>query len=317
MHFTLHSLSYLYLIIISILSFTSCQKDTSTEATITSFTVTQSNNELIFTFSASSQDIQYYQIQYYAPNGGGLAGSFVTNAASTVTETIADLSIQTGILYVFNIEAVLNSGSIIGGADPISLLIEEFCEQAHNLNFSNASGLSWSIYNNNTSPSYYEISYGVTGTTASLGEKITTNTRSNKEMVMEQGNVYDFYVRSYCNNTLGWSDWEGPLSHYASQDLNTCIPPSSLGFTVVRNSLSQAVGARCTWTDNGGNSNYEVNMVGNGSSPTAGNIETSTSTNITYAPMTQNTEYDFYVRSICSDGTPTNWAGPLNVNIGQ
>jgi hypothetical protein len=319
MNFSLqHSTTYLCLLLIGLLSFSACQKEEYSIATITSFSVTQSADELIFTFTSSSQDIIYYEIDYYSPNTND-RGDFATNESSTVTKTIAELSLRTGELYIFNIRAITNhtnNGNVISGADPVSLNIGDFCGAPTSLSFAPASGFNW--YNNNSiSTSYYEISYGITGTLAADGEKITTNNTSNKEMVLEQGQVYDFYVRSYCNNALGWSNWEGPLTEYISQSLNVCIPPANLAFTVVRNSLSQAVGARCTWDDNGGNSNYEVNMVGNGSSATAGNIETATSQQITYSPMTQNTEYDFYVRSICSDGTPTSWVGPLNVNIGQ
>lgn len=318
MNFSLHhSTTYLYLLLIAILSLSACRQEESI-ATITSFSVTQSTDNLTFSFASSSQNIIYYEIDYYSPNGGS-QGNFATNESSTVTKTIAELSLQTGVLYVFTIRAIINNpnnSNVISGADPVSLNIGDFCGTPTSLSFVPASGFNWSN-NNSTSTSYYEISYGITGTLAIDGEKITTNNTSNNEMVLEQGEVYDFYVRSYCNNTLGWSNWEGPLTEYTSQSLNVCIPPSNLAFTVVRNSLSQAVGARCTWDDNGGNSNYEVNMVGNGSSATAGNIETSSSLQITYSPMTQNTEYDFYVRTICSDGTPTSWVGPLNVNIGQ
>lgn len=315
MHFSPKSI---YLLLIGILCLTACQKEESKGTEITSFSVVKSNNELIFNFSASDQNIQYYEIIYSNSNSSH-RGDFTTTETSTITKTISELSIESGGIYTFNIYAKLSDLSVISWSNAVLLNFGDFCEPPHGLNFNGYFGLIWNNYNNTTSTSYYEMSYGVTGTSASAGEKITTNNTSSRDMVLEQGKVYDFYVRGYCNNTLGWSDWAGPLTHYASENFNICIPPSNLSFSIVRDSLSRPFGAECTWEDNGGNSDYELNLVSNGSSPTSGNIETvnsaATSVTVFYGPLTRNRDYDFYVRSICKDGTPTSWTGPLNVNI--
>lgn len=316
MNFSLHSATYLTLISI-LLSFTACQKEESKGTEITAFSVTQSNNDLIFNFSASDEDIQYYEITYSNSNSSHF-GDFTTIETSTITKTIGELSIESGGLYTFSIYAVLNDLSVISWPNPILLDFGDFCEQPHGLNFLSSFGFIWNVYNNSTSASYYEMSYGIAGTSTSAGEKITTNTENSRDMVLEQGKVYDFYVRSYCNNTLGWSDWAGPLTHFASKNLNICVPPSNLSYSIVRDSLSRPFGAECTWEDDGGNIDYELNMVNNGSAPTSGNINrvSSTAMSVTvFYSLTRNTDYDFYVRSICKDGTPTSWTGPLNVNI--
>ena len=308
-----HSTTYLYLLLIGILSLSACQKDEST--TITSFSVTQSASDLIFTFSASGQDIQYYEIFY---NNSSHYGDFRTTEISTITKTMSELSIPGGF-YTFQITATLDNSSVISWPNPISLDFGDFCEAPHGLTYLINSGFIWNNYNNSTSTSYYEMSYGIAGISASAGEKITTNNTSSRDMVLEEGKVYDFYVRGYCNNTLGWSDWTGPLTRYASENLNICVPPSNLSFSIVRDSLFRPFGAECTWEDDGGNLDYEINLVNNGSSPTAGTISTITSiarsVTVFYGPLTRNRDYDFYVRTICKDGTPTSWTGPLNVNI--
>lgn len=307
-----------YFLLFFILTQIACQKDSSKIA-ITSFTVTQSSEELHFTFSANTEDVQYYEISYsltsYNSSGGG-GYLFNTNEDSFVSKKIDELSIfSIGNLYTFYIKVVDNNNVSSEWFGPKTINVGDFCESPYNLSFLNS--LSWQTSNNSTTASYYQISYGTAGFNVDSGTIIQTNNTWNAEMVLNQGTVYDFYVRGYCNSSLGFSSWEGPLTHYASANLNVCNPPSNLAFTVVRNGFSQAVGATCTWDDNGGNNNYEVNMVGNGALPTTGNIETATSKTITYLSMTQNSEYDFYVRSVCSDGSKTTWVGPLNVNIGQ
>lgn len=317
MNFSLQHSTFSILIII-LLSLTACQKqDSSTKTEITSFTVTKLDHDIIFTFSASAQNVQYYKIQYYALNSAYNSNNFITNETSTITKTITELALQSGELYNFSIQAVLNDGDLIYGTNVITLNIGDFCEAPHDLNFSNTFGLRWHTHDNSTTAAYYEISYGISGTTAIAGDKITLNTRSCKDMTLEEGTTYDFYVRSYCNSTLEWSNWAGPLSHYASQSLNLCVPPSNLSFSIIRNGNSYAIGATCTWDDTGNNNNtYEMNMVVDGYPPTTGNIETSTSTQMDYTPLLRNSEYDFYVRSICNNNTATSWVGPLNVNIG-
>lgn len=307
----------IYVLIIGILFLSACQKETPVTTEITSFSVTKSNNELIFNFSASGQDIQYYQITYSNANSSH-QGEFKTLETSTITKKISELSIQSGGIYTFQIYAILDDSSVKSWSNPVLLNFGDFCESPHGLTFLRSSGFVWNTYDNTTSASYYEMSFGVSGTSASAGEKITTSNKNCRDMVLEKGKVYDFYIRSYCNNTLGWSDWEGPLTHYASENFNICIPPSNLSFSIVRDSMSRPFGAECTWHDDGGNSDYELNMVSNGSPPTAGNIETVTSSAMTvtvFYPLSRNTDYDFYVRTICKDGTPTSWTGPLNVNI--
>lgn len=311
---------YICLFLLGIFYLTSCKEEKPTGTQIASFSVTKSNNDLVFNFSATGQDVQYYEITYSNSNASSSHfGDFTTTETSTITKTISELSIRSGGIYTFNVSATLNDLSVIYWSNPVLINFGDFCEAPHGLTFVGNSGFVWNNYNNNTSSSYYEVSYGIAGTSASAGEKITTNNMNCRDMVLEQGKVYDFYVRGYCNNTLGWSDWAGPFTHYASENFNICMPPSNLSFSIVRDSLSRPFGAECTWEDNGGNTNYELNLVSNGYAPTSGNIETVTSTarsvTVFYGPLTRNKDYDFYVRTICKDGTPTNWVGPLNVNI--
>ncbi|BDS10823.1 hypothetical protein [Aureispira anguillae] len=311
--------SCFYFLLIFLFVQTACEKTSSSSIVISSFAVTQSSNQLEFTFASSGGVVQYYELSYMptANNTTGESGyKFITNNANSITKEIKELNITTGNLYSFYIRVVGDDNASSEWYGPKTINVDAFCESPYSLSFSN--GLSWQTSTNTTTASYHEISYGLSGFQVDSGTIITVNnTWHNSSMVLQQGNVYDFYMRSYCNQTLGWSEWEGPLTHYASNNMNTCIPPSGLKFYVVRNSLSQAVGAECHWDDLGGNSNYEVNMVRNGFAPNYGNIETASSQQTTYMPMVQNTEYDFYVRSVCHDGSKTAWAGPLDVNIGQ
>lgn len=159
------------------------------------------------------------------------------------------------------------------------------------------------------------MEYGLQGFQLGSGEQITTNDQSTYDAAMSQGNTYDFYVRANCENNLGWSSWVGPVSSYADQDYNLCTPPSNVLAGIEYNFFGDAVGAVFEWSFNG-ESNFEYVVVNDGYDPNSGSVNTY-SNGWPFYNLAQNTNYDFYVRAVCVDGSRTEWVGPKNINIGS
>jgi hypothetical protein len=170
--------------------------------------------------------------------------------------------------------------------------------------------------NNATAASYYQFEYGITGFSHGSGTVVTTSSTTSSNVSMAAGNAYQFYVNGYCDAIGGYSDWAGPFSYFSNENHNMCLAPSNVQYTIEVNGLSQPVGANFTWSHNG-ESDFEYMIVANGASPSSGNIHSiSFSQGTPTMFLTQNTDYDFYVRAVCKDGNKTSWVGPKDVNIG-
>ncbi len=306
----------------------SCSSDSSNEDNsngleITNFTINQQEfGYAEFQYSSVGGAI-YYEVFYdYSSNNSiPSTGSNLTFHHSNTTVKYlndSDFHINTEVLYSFYIRAVNAQGQYSQWYGPVVYSFEPFCEIVpEELYFNNWTGLKWQ-YSFYDSPSYFQIEYGTQGfpVGAGVGTVVTSNNNFTENITLIQGQYYDFYVRSWCSSSLGWSRWSEPLSYFAETGYNQCVTPHNVQYTVVRNSSNQAVGANFTWGDLGGNNNYEYNLVSPSQPPTYGNIEFGTSQTVTYISMYQNMDYHFYVRTVCSNGTKTDWTGPILVNIG-
>lgn len=172
----------------------------------------------------------------------------------------------------------------------------------------------WDSYNIQSPANYFEVEYGLSGFTLGSGTKISTNFEYTNEIPMEGGNAYQFYVRGYYDELSGFGDWAGPYTYFASQDWHMCTPPSNVQYTIESNVFGP-FGAAFTW-DKNGEHEFEITVVSNNASPNNANYSTWGLNGIPVYTLTQNTEYDMYIRAVCLDGSKTNWVGPKNVNIG-
>lgn len=173
-------------------------------------------------------------------------------------------------------------------------------------------------WNDDNAPgaAYYQFEYGPTGFAHGSGTLGTTSLKYTNTISLTAGTAYQFYVRGYCDATGGFSDWAGPFSYYSNTNHNLCTAPGNVQYTIEVNGFSEPVGANFTWAHNG-ESNFEYVIVANGASPSNGNIHSiSFSQGTPTMMLTQNTDYDFYVRAVCQDGNKTSWTGPKDVNIG-
>ncbi|MEY8848239.1 hypothetical protein AB9K26_05460 [Psychroserpens sp. XS_ASV72] len=215
--------------------------------------------------------------------------------------------------FSFYIRAQCANGQFTNWNGPFILQLDEFCEKPYDLNIF-ADQLSWSFNGFAiTNASYFQVEYGLQGFQLGNGSQSISNDMFVDGFAMEQGNAYDFYVRAFCENNLGWGDWAGPISYFAEQDFNLCNPPSNLQYFVEFISGSSA-GVRFEW-DYNGETEFEHVLVSNNADPSTGNISTSDTFGWpVYTGLSTFADYDFYVRGVCNDGTRTAWAGPLDVN---
>lgn len=307
---------YLFLAIATLLSCSKDKEDEGGSPAITNFTVTQNNGELLFAYS-SNIDINYYEISYNESNGGTVNGGdgyrFTTSQPASDIKSIQELNVYTNWSYLFFIRGIGTNNTTTEWFGPVYVTLNAYCEEPSNLNFSGS--ISWE--NSNPATAYYQVQYGLQGFALGSGTILQTNEQSVQDLVLVQGNVYEAYVRNYCNGGLGWSGWNGPVNYYATDNLNVCGLPNNLGYYTEYNFFGDPVGANISWGDPGNNKKYEFTLVGNGQSPSTGALQTREDygKQITYTQLYTNVDYDFYVRTVCLDGTRTNWVGPLDIRI--
>ncbi|MCG8576711.1 MAG: hypothetical protein MI810_17665 [Flavobacteriales bacterium] len=301
-----------------LLTLTACKK--RKEINVTSFTVEQTDYYTIeFTYSSDGDPI-YYEVSVGKENNAESGKKLQLSPDGSDNPSVGMLDIDPtdqGPWYFFL--RAYNPKSKAGPWSEVkTLTLGSPCQKPYDLaawSGSISMTFSWETYSNTTTTTSYEVEYGPTGFTQGSGEKISTNSMQTKEAILDAGTTYDFYVRGLCTDGLGWSDWAGPLSYYVDQNYNHCDVPTGMSYTVSYNFFGEATGAQFEW-DYNGEYGFEYVVVSDGNSPESGTINTYESGFPLYS-LTQNTDYDFYVRTLCVDGGNSAWAGPLNVNIGE
>ncbi len=309
-------LKLLYILIISALFIVSCDDNQEDILKVTNLTLSQQNGELSAIVEAIGE-INYYELSFLPTTmdyGADMGIKILLNQDTTLIDMEAN-GIEPDVMHNFYIRAKALNGATSAWFGPKTLLINEYCQEPYDLHFSGA--FYWEYYYNSTDAAYYAVEYGLQGFTPGTGISFSCVDTYTYSLVLETGKTYDFYVKAYCSASLGWSNWVGPLSGYATENLNVCMEPENVGWNVEVNFWGEPVGATFTWLDLGNNPGYEFNLVSNNQSPESNAIESGTSPTITYLSLYQDTEYDFYVRTVCLDGSKTAWVGPLNINIGH
>jgi gliding motility-associated-like protein len=105
------------------------------------------------------------------------------------------------------------------------------------------------------------------------------------------------------------STWASPQTTAYTLTLQTvnCTPPTTLTATGIGQTT-----ANLSWANPGGASSWEYVVQPAGSSiPTASGTQTNSNTNNPIASLNSGTNYQFYVRADCGNGTFSAWAGPF------
>tara|TARA_R110002049_G_scaffold85897_7_gene218379 strand:- start:473 stop:1447 length:975 start_codon:yes stop_codon:yes gene_type:complete len=308
-----------------------CSSDSDSEpsdcGSVTLTGVQQEGNILTFNYQTQNT-FNYYEIVYDQTGSIGnlnnqsnvqssFNNSFTTTdiATTSITDETLNFYAENNQTLSFYIRAQCQNGNFTLWQGPIILQINAYCDAPYDFSVQNGTAY-WDTYYNETDASYFQVEYGNQGFVLGSGNVLTTNSESTSDASLASGNAYDFYVRAFCNNNLGFSNWEGPVSYYAEYDQNLCNEPSGVTVEVERNGFGEAVGAVFRWEHNG-ESNFEHVVVSNNQSPESGNINTSDDVGWPFYNLAQNTNYDFYIRAVCLDGARTEWVGPRNVNIGS
>jgi hypothetical protein len=284
-------------------------------AELTSLNITQQIDKLQFSLSGETSEALYYEIAYAEASANPSptnSNTFVINSTQELVDVRNLVFSDTDRNMVFFARAVCAEGNSewIG---PKSLLVTDFCEKPENIEFF-FDELRWDTHEGD---SHWQVQYGVEGFTLGSGTVKTVNVNYLEDIQMSANTTYDFYVRSNCSGQTGWSAWAGPYSYFSPTNHNLCIIPSNVTFTVARNGANQAIGANVKW-DTNGEMNFEHVMLPAGNTPNSTTWNSSTYPGFpTYTSMTQNADYHFYVRAVCSNGSKTAWFGPTTVNIGN
>ena len=290
-----------------------------------SFTVTQEASVLEFSFN-DQLNIGSYEVSYQNVsstinpfNGSRFIISGPNQGLNTIEQKLSELNITQGETYHFFIRSsACENGEEASWEGPVLVEIKAYCEEPYDLGtsiFPAGRGFHWETYNNHTDPSYFEVEYGLQGFILGTGTTVNTNSERTTDIRMKKDNAYDFYVRTYCEGNIGWSAWVGPVSYFAEKDQNLCTTPSNVIVQIEKNFFGEPVGANFEW-DRNGEYNFEYTIVLQGNSPESGQLHSGNSGWPTFL-LTQNTDYDFYVRAVCIDDTRTPWLGPKWVNIGD
>lgn len=310
-----------YFILVAIFSIAGCSSDSGDSAPssscggVATFSVVQDVDVLKFNYTGNS-DVSYYEISYFqtgATNTPDNGSKFYTSDTSTFTKKVSEMNAQIGVNNSFYIRTICSSGETSSWKGPVYLVFEPYCGEPRDLKMNisyDGSAFTWQNSYNNES-SYYEIQYGPEGFELGEGTIIPTNFTQISSMVMQRNKIYDFYVRSKCVGNLGWSSWAGPVSHISTIDQNICSAPISARGNIESYSGSNTW-VRMTWQTNGNmNANFEYVIVNRGNAPESG-------TRRLFNPylgwpvvsIPTYGQYDFYVRTVCSDSTLTDWFGP-------
>jgi hypothetical protein len=300
----------------------SCSKDDESDAArkMNSLTVSQEGNLLHFEYT-TDDDFDSYDISYdFASNTlpPGATNDFNTILHRETSKTTEELRITLNSTFRFHIRGNYNNNSS-DWYGPVDVEIQDFCAAPHNLKYDGAFGgtLYWSPNEFSTEPNMYEVEYGKLGFALGSGTTVAPGTStSTNELMLQDNEVYEAYVRAYCNSELGWSAWSSPLAFTIDGNSNLCIPPTNIDVQKGYNSDGRINHLRFNWNDSGANDSYEAVLVQSESSPESGDIILVDDTEADFAELFPlGFEYDFYVRTICLDGTKTDWAGPERVYI--
>ncbi len=118
--------------------------------------------------------------------------------------------------------------------------------------------------------------------------------------------AYDFYIRTNCNSSVSNSGWAGPFTY-------TTLPCAD-ATAITTTNISQT-GAQANWTSNNAYWNLEYGAAGFtlGSGTSVNGLN---SASYTFANLTANTAYDFYLQDSCSAGLNP-WKGPYSFTTAQ
>jgi len=303
------------LLCISILAcvLSSCGGDSDTEAVVinpaacsapvSDFTVQQNADRL--TFNITSQPGALYYEAALCPTGM-CSGPGTIFPLDVETNSISLTGFPlTGDLVVY-VRSVCQDNNPSAWSGPKVVVVDEYCGVPQNLKFIGNS-FYWDYDMFMPQTSNYQVQYGPEGFNLGSGTTVTVNGTSYHEASMSAGQSYDFYVRAFCVNGLGYGNWAGPYTYFSEENQNMCLAPINVLYTIQNTSSPNYKSVTFTWNGNGEDT-FECSLVKNDQAPEEGDIfTTQNSSGIVYYSLEALIEYDFYIRTVCSNGNRTAW----------
>lgn len=156
--------------------------------------------------------------------------------------------------------------------------------------------------------SNYEVEYGPLGFTVGSGTKLTFNSTNGIIQGIQTNTTYDIYVRAICyQNDISEAE------KYTYTTIGSCPKPIFLSTTLISGSCNQGTAYRnFSWHYDYSNAqSFTISLVSQGGLPQNGNQFITSNESIAFSNMYCSWN-QFYVRANCSDGSTSEWAGPIN-----
>src|SRR5690554_3790175 len=187
---------------------------------------------------------------------------------------------------------------------PINFTTQPVCPAPTNLTVSDIGAdtavVAWDAHGTTN----WVIEFDTLGFTPGNGTSTIENTTDNPFTltVLSPEQVHSVYIWADCG-TDGLSDTLGPIN-FTTQP--TCLAPTTLTATDIT-----ATSADLGWTESGSAAEWQVEYGTSGFTLGSGTIENTSTNPHPVTGLTGNTDYGFYVRSICGVGDTSAWAGPF------
>ena len=304
-------------LLLLVLVLTSCGGGSDDSGTscgnVTNFTVTQNNENITVSLNSTATPL-YYEVSVNStpqtnvnPNNGFI------RTMSTVTQTFnffSDLNLQAGNTYLFYVRTACTDGSKSKWSAPVSLTASSFCFIPVELGITySGQNVAFKWATNDTNSTSYKVEYGPQGFTQGAGTTVQVNNTLYSGMTMYAQTSYDFYVAAFCSNSQQWSSWAGPYTYFSETNQNACTLPLSL-FTQLESQNTTTAYYSLHWTYNG-ETNFEYAVVVHNTTIGLSSIHPADTFGWPTVVLNRNYDYDFYMRSVCSDGSKTAWTGPV------
>ena len=254
-----------------------------------------------FTTGAGPVDIivplcDNYPFELYWTAAGGFPNEVGISVINNFTQTLYTKAAGTGAASTTTpLYSATFSCATPACLPPTNLTATAITTNGATLGWTSAGATAWDIYvvpNGSPAPG---------ASTVPTYANVTTNPYTLSGLLpLTQ---YQFYVRVVCSGTSN-SVWAGPFSFTT---LPTCPQPTNLTVTGIGMNS-----ANLGWTEAGTATQWEVFVVPNGSAVPAPGSGTVVNTNpYTFTGLTAATNYQFYVRAICSATDASTISGPI------
>ncbi len=240
-----------------------------------------------------------WEIQY------GMAG-FVVGSGTTVHTTNNPktlIGLQSDTHYDYYIRAVCGANDSSRWS-PVGSVVTLISCPAPSLLSSNTTYNATAVlhWTENATATQWQIEYGLAGFAIGTGTIINTTSNPDTIVGLQYSTNYDYYIRSICGPG-DTSRWSPTGTFYTPVSCNTPYTTSSASTTATTATISWAINSPATqWEVEYGLAGF---AIGTGITQLV-----STNPTVVLSGLQSNSNYHYYIRSICGIGDTSNWSSP-------